>query len=762
MMAMGRCSWSPLAPALLVVLLALVSRPAFGASCEPGEGRLCLQDGRFEVTVSLEDQAAGAAASAVGLSDDSGWFWLFSPANVEVMVKVLDGRPVNGRFWVFAGSLSTLQLRVDVVDRRTGRVRSYLTGPDALSFADTEAFPEKALEGPRVASVGVRVGAAHGEEIDPDDVLDSFVAHAHCEGGSAAGFPCRGVDLQALVPLSAMTPNGGGDVSGNDVWGWSDPATGREYALMGLSDGLSFVDVTDATSPRVVGWMPSESEPRIWRDVKTYRNRAYVVADRVPHGMQVFDLRRLRGRSEGAVALPPDTVYREFGPAHNLAIDVASGFAYAVGTDTCEGGLHIVDIRAPESPTFAGCFADDGYTHDAQCVRYDGPDGRYRGREICFAANEDSLTIVDVTDKSTPRMLARTAYPGVAYTHQAWLTEDSRFLLVDDEGDERRDEELTRTYVLDVRDLEKPVLVGIHRGSTAATDHNQYVHRGYVFQANYRAGLRILDLAEVARGRLPEAAFFDIEPADDASDLNGAWSVYPFLPSGNVLISGTGQGLVVLRPVLAGFALPAAPSELRAIVAGTTVELQWRNDSHHQHGLRVYRLDPDGVERPIAELAPGTATYLDRDLSPFESYRYRVVAFSGGLESTSEPVVATTDPQPTTCAAVGEALCLLDERFAVTVEWLDEGGAPRVGRPEPLTSDSGWFWFFSEGNVEIVVKVLDGRAINGGFWVFTGALSDVGYAVRVTDTATGRVRSYVNPRGTLGGISDTSGFADAW
>ena len=81
-----------------------------------------------------------------------------------------------------------------------------------------------------------------------------------------------------------------------------------------------------------------------------------------------------------------------------------------VGTNTCAGGLHMIDIRKPRKPKFAGCFAGDGYTHDVQCVSYRGPDGAYGGKEICFAANEDTLTIVDVTDKSDPRMLSRTSY----------------------------------------------------------------------------------------------------------------------------------------------------------------------------------------------------------------------------------------------------------------------------------------------------------------------------------------------------------------
>ena len=88
-------------------------------------------------------------------------------------------------------------------------------------------------------------------------------------------------------------------------------------------------------------------------------------------------------------------------------INEASGYLYAVGTKTCSGGLHMVDIRDPANPQFVGCYADDGYTHDSECVIYSGPDTRFTDHEICFNYNEDTLTIVDVTHKDEIRMLSR-------------------------------------------------------------------------------------------------------------------------------------------------------------------------------------------------------------------------------------------------------------------------------------------------------------------------------------------------------------------
>ena len=200
-----------------------------------------------------------------------------------------------------------------------------------------------------------------------------------------------------------------------------------------------------------------------------------------------------------------DALYREFGPAHNIAINEETGFAYAIGSNTCRGGPHIVDIQAPKSPTEAGCVSQDGYTHDTQCVVYRGPDEEYQGREICFSSNEDTLTIVDVTDKDNPVQISRKGYSGAQYSHQGWLTEDQRYFLLDDELDESSGtDKRTKTYIWDLADLTNPLHTGVYTSPATAIDHNQYIKGKYSYQANYQAGLRILDIGEVASADLTE------------------------------------------------------------------------------------------------------------------------------------------------------------------------------------------------------------------------------------------------------------------
>jgi choice-of-anchor B domain-containing protein len=319
-----------------------------------------------------------------------------------------------------------------------------------------------------------------------------------CEGGMAGLYPCRDVDLLSFLPHAEI---GGG--SGNDIWGWTDPETGREYALVGRSTGTAFVDISNPSQPVYVGNLPPHTAASVWRGIKVFANHAFIVSEAIDHGMQIFDLTQLRGVA-APVTFGETAHYAGFGSTHTLALNTSTGFAYAVGTRTCEGGLHVVDVRTPAAPRAAGCFSLDGYTHETQCVIYSGPDTVYRDREVCLNSNEDTLTIVDATDKREQLQLSRTGYGGSAYTHQGWLTEDQRFFLVNDEGDEQAFRHRTRTWIWDVSDLDAPVLVTFYDGQTASIDHNLYVRGNLVYESNYRSGLRVLDASEIANGTLRE------------------------------------------------------------------------------------------------------------------------------------------------------------------------------------------------------------------------------------------------------------------
>ena len=361
-----------------------------------------------------------------------------------------------------------------------------------------------------------------------------------CTSGSAGDFPCSGISLSKRVSLETM-----GGVTGNDIWGWLDTRSGNEYALMGMTNGTAFVDVSIPESPVFLGRLPTQTVASAWRDIKVYQDHAYIVADGAgAHGMQVFDLTRLRGVI-APQTFSADIVYGDFEDAHNIAINEDSGFAYAVGTNTCGEGLHIIDITTPNNPLFAGCHSTVE-THDTQCVIYDGPDAEHLNREVCVSSNQDHVEVVDVEDKSAPVTISATTYPQLSFVHQGWLTEDHRFFLLGDESDESSFNVPTRTHVFDVSDLDVPMYVFAYEAATVSTDHNLYILGDRVFEANYSSGLRVLEFGNLALAELTEIAFFDTFPFNNATNFSGAWSVYPYLPSGTIIVSDGTNGLFVL------------------------------------------------------------------------------------------------------------------------------------------------------------------------------------------------------------------------
>ena len=363
-----------------------------------------------------------------------------------------------------------------------------------------------------------------------------------CEGGLADGFPCDRMTL--LSSMSNADLNGTG---ANDVWGWTDPVTGVEYALVGERQGLAIVDLSDPTVPFLAAFMPTQTTASTWRDMKVYADHAYVVSEANGHGLQVLDLNQLRELSEFPATLEPTTWLDTFSDAHNVVIDEGSGLLYAVGTNLAGGGIVAFDLSDPVSPVLVGDYSEAGYTHDAQGVVYNGPDSDFAGKSIIFGANANKLAILDATDPSDIATVSITNYD-YSYTHQCWLTEDHKYLLLGDELDEQNQGMNTRTLVFDVQDLSDPVLIGEHFSDLTAIDHNQYVVGNLLFQANYSAGLRMLSLTDVAAGELTEIGYFDVDPTTDAAQFSGSWSTYPYFESGTVVVTSIEDGIYVVRP----------------------------------------------------------------------------------------------------------------------------------------------------------------------------------------------------------------------
>lgn len=409
----------------------------------------------------------------------------------------------------------------------------------------------------RIGSLlGALMLASCGDEAtSPDPVPVAPPDPGLCRNGLAQQYPCNGVDLVSKLEMHQIDA----ESIVSDLWGWTDPVTGTEWALVGHSSGTSFIGLGDPSEPFYAGVLPmtTGASSSVWRDIKVYRDHAFIVSDGAgPHGMQVFDLKQLRGVTNPPHTFTASAHYDNVASVHNIVLNEETGFAYAVGSnsggETCGGGLHMIDLRDPLNPAFAGCFSDPntgfsqtGYTHDAVCLVYGGPDTEHRGREICFGANETALSIADVTDKEAPAAISATRYPNSGYTHQLWLDDGHEYLYMNDEFDEFDAFSQTRTLVWDVKDLDDPIMVTEFLGSTAASDHNLYIRGDLLYQSNYRAGLRILNIEDRENPR--EVAFFDVEPADDLPGFEGSWSNYPFFASGIIPVTSMNGGIFFLR-----------------------------------------------------------------------------------------------------------------------------------------------------------------------------------------------------------------------
>lgn len=434
---------------------------------------------------------------------------------------------------------------------------------------------------------------------DPDE-NDTQAKTIACNNGLVNNiYPCSNVEMYSFITLDDM---GETDVQANDIWGWVDPQTEKEYALVGLTNGVVIYDITKGDQPIFVGKLPEADAPEkvlagstastftsssgpltpfqpifayhddsdtsgkgasAWRDIKTYKNTMYVVTDvNDNRGMQVFDLERLRAvdPKDMPVTFDHDFLYDEIGNAHNLHINEESGFAYVIGAlsgKQCanNGQLHIVDLSNRLFPVFAGChfeatagqYIKAGYIHDTQCVNYKGPDADYSGREICFSSSERSFLISDVTDKQNPTTVALLKYTGNQYAHQGWLTEDQSLFYLNDELDELRNGHNTRTYILDVSDLDNPSLKDYYQHETTSIDHNLYIKGNTMYQANYMAGLRVLDITNPTGLGTKEVGFFDTTPARTEKRFEGTWSVYPWFENDKLILSDIYQGFFVLK-----------------------------------------------------------------------------------------------------------------------------------------------------------------------------------------------------------------------
>lgn len=279
-----------------------------------------------------------------------------------------------------------------------------------------------------------------------------------------------------LCNLSCSTYNNDIESAGygNDIWGWTSPS-GQEIAIVGCSTGTSFVDITNAESPSFVGFLARTTAATYWSDIKVYGDYAYIASESSGSGLQIFNLATVATDATNgltAQVYTPTSTYTGVSTTHNLEVNEQSGYMYVLGayggSDSCSGGLHVLDVQDPANPVFVTCYTGADYVHDAHCVMYHGPDTAYQGREVCMTFSEDKIVMLDVTLKCDIQVISSSTYSQRSYTHQGWFSEDHKYFTMGDEMDENDFGVNTRTLFWDATSLSSPSLMKDYRALTTS------------------------------------------------------------------------------------------------------------------------------------------------------------------------------------------------------------------------------------------------------------------------------------------------------
>jgi len=309
----------------------------------------------------------------------------------------------------------------------------------------------------------------------------------------------------------------------SDIWGWHNPIDGKEYALVGVYNGFSIADVSNPTSPVALHFVPGDNS--IWRDVKTWGNYAYVTNE-TGGGLLIVDLSGLPGSISTSIWTGGSLGYNT---AHNIFID-DNGVAYLCGSNGALGTLFL-DVNAnPINPPVLGSYTTR-YVHDTYV----------RGDTMWNAEISDGIfSVVDISNKSAPALMATQATSS-DFCHNIWVSDDASWLVTTDEVSGAN---IDAYDVSDLSDIRRLDTWQSNTGS-GVIPHNVFILNQHLLTAYYRDGLTITDATHP--DNMIQTGFYDTSPFS-GNGFNGAWGVYPYLPSGNILITDIEEGLFVISP----------------------------------------------------------------------------------------------------------------------------------------------------------------------------------------------------------------------
>jgi len=313
----------------------------------------------------------------------------------------------------------------------------------------------------------------------------------------------------------------------NDIWGWVDSA-GNEYAIVGMNDGTSIIDLSDPLSPQEVLFVPGMNS--IWRDIKTYGNYAYVTTEAM-NGLLIIDLSNLPDSANTNTYLYTGPSNAQWQRAHNIYID-DRGYAYIFGANRGSGGAIILDLN--QDPTQPVEIADinNWYVHD----------GMVKGDTLFLANGNNSLfSVWDVSNPATPVLLSQNPTVGY-YSHNIWSSDDGNYIYTTEEDNGGH---LSEFNITDLNNIDLTDKIQAEPGNNIMP-HNAFYINDYIVNSYYTTGIQIFDVK--SKGNIVNVGHFDTSPNFSGPGSNGCWGVYPYLPSGIIIASDIENGFFVLDP----------------------------------------------------------------------------------------------------------------------------------------------------------------------------------------------------------------------
>jgi choice-of-anchor B domain-containing protein len=387
----------------------------------------------------------------------------------------------------------------------------------------------------------------------------------NCVNGKAENFACNNMDLLAHIPLASFSNS---PDSGNDVWGHVDLNSGNEYAIIGLNNGVAIINVTDPVNPVEIGIISGANS--WWRDIKVYQYYdenlglwqayAYTTIDSAADKVSIIDLNDLPNsvslvEKDNVVATAHNVYISNIDHTLNITLPGLTASLQLMGTNKNSGAFTNYSLADPKTITeLTGLNKGQGYTHDGASLVIDDE----RKNSICPSTanctifvdfNEKDMKLWDISDPQKTALVGTGIYTDVSsinqYVHSGWPSEDKQYIFAHDEFDEEKAGINTTVRVFAIADLNNPQHVGQWTGTTAAIDHNGFVRGNRYYMTNYERGLTVLDISDPVYPI--EVGYFDTFTPSNNADFNGAWGAYPFLPSGNILVSDFNSGLYILR-----------------------------------------------------------------------------------------------------------------------------------------------------------------------------------------------------------------------